>query len=131
MTLAILIGPQPVQRPNSLSAKREMEYVMASSLMKRTQQRLGPGTALRVVAAHGPRLLSVVEGRVWLTGEGIEGDLWLRAGEQLTLAAGTEIVAEGWPSARFDLLEAAPAHRVSVWRGLAWTRRRASEPACA
>jgi hypothetical protein len=93
-----------------------MEYVMASSLMKRTQQRLGPGTALRVAASRGPRLLSVVEGRVWLTGECIEGDLWLRVGEQFALAAGAEVVAEGWPSARFDLLEAMPTHRVSAWR---------------
>jgi len=107
-----------------------MEYVMASSLMIRTQQHIGPGAALRVAAARRPRRLAVTAGQVWLTGEGIEGDLWLRAGEQVALAAGVEVVAEGWPTASFDLLEAAE-RRVSAWRGFALWKRRAPQAACA
>lgn len=101
---------------------------MASSLMIRTQQRVAPGTALRVAASCQPRRLEVTEGRLWLTGEGIEGDLWLRCGESHTIAPDAELVAEGWPSARFELVAQAPARRVSLWRAVGARR---SQPACA
>jgi hypothetical protein len=103
-----------------------MEYVMSTSLMTKTQQRLEPGTARRLAAARVSRRLVVTEGRLWLTGDGIEGDLWLHAGETVVLAAGAEIVAEGWPSARFEL--EAP-RQVSVRRFFGV--RRSPQPACA
>ena len=112
---ADLIGPGPFERPNYVSSRVELEYVMANHLMTNTQQRLEPGAALRVRPARHARRLVVTQGRLWLTGDGIEGDLWLRAGEVLELAPGVDLVAEGWPSARFELVEPAP-RRVSAWR---------------
>jgi hypothetical protein len=66
------------------------------------------------VQASALRWLAVEEGRVWLTrsqqalqpGE----DIWLQAGEQLPLPAGSEWVAEGWPEARVVVLEAPEAN---------------------
>lgn len=66
-------------------------------------------SATRLAAANAARWLVVTDGRVWLTrsGAGLEGgDVWLGAGERLPLPAGSEWVAEGWPRARLELLEA-------------------------
>lgn len=86
--------------------------------------RLAPGSALRVPAAARPRWLAVTQGRVWITRSGAGpqgGDVWLQAGQRHPLPAGSEWVAEGWPEARIELLEAAPvsvrASRAASWRG--------------
>ena len=83
---------------------------MSTSLMTQSQRSLEPGTALTLRPAGHPRHLRVRAGKVWLTltGGGLP-DHWLDAGEELALPAGAEAVLEGWPSARFELLEAEPA----------------------
>ena len=70
--------------------------------------RLAAGQALTLAAARAPRRLAVTGGRLWLTISGGADDHWLQAGEGLTVAAGQEIVAEGWPQAEFQLLQPAP-----------------------
>lgn len=68
-----------------------------------------PRTARRIAAERHARWLVVVEGEVWLTqsGAGLEGkDIWLTAGQSHYLPAGVEWVAEGWPKACVELLEA-------------------------
>ncbi|MDE2455997.1 MAG: DUF2917 domain-containing protein, partial [Burkholderiales bacterium] len=70
---------------------------------------LARATATRLRAAPRPRWLLVTAGRVWLTqsGRGSESeDVWLGTGERLLLPAGSDWVAEGWPEARVELLEA-------------------------
>lgn len=73
-------------------------------------------TATRITAERHGRWLLVVEGEVWLTqsGTGPEGeDIWLTAGQCHYLPASVEWVAEGWPKARIELLEApALSHRM-------------------
>lgn len=89
--------------------------------------RLAPGSALRLAAAPVARWLAVGEGRVWLTrsGAGPEGeDIWLEPGQRHPLPAGTDWVAEGWPEARIELLQAP----VSV-RAASQARRRVWPPA--
>jgi hypothetical protein len=61
------------------------------------------------LAAHAhARLLQACEGRLWVTTEGTAAhaalDVWLMPGETLALEPGTDVVLEGWPSARFRLL---------------------------
>ena len=73
--------------------------------------RLGPGHALTLAAARGPRRLVVTSGRLWLTVGGGADDHWLCAGEGLTLAAGQVAVVEGWPEASFQLLQPAAPRR--------------------
>lgn len=78
------------------------------------QWALAPRTATRIAAGRQARWLSVVEGRVWLTESGagengklsLGGDVWLAAGQRHRLPAGAEWVAEGWPQARIEVLEA-------------------------
>lgn len=78
------------------------------------QWALPPRTATRIAAGRQARWLRVVEGRVWLTQSGAgasstqspAGDLWLAAGQRHCLPAGAEWVAEGWPQARIEVLEA-------------------------
>ncbi|MFO6420722.1 DUF2917 domain-containing protein [Hylemonella sp. W303a] len=78
------------------------------------QWALPPRTATRIAAGSQPRWLRVVEGRVWLTQSGAGehsaqdrgGDLWLAAGQRHCLPPGAEWVAEGWPQARIEVLEA-------------------------
>jgi hypothetical protein len=85
---------------------------------------LPAGEATKLAAAPVARWLAVTEGRVWLTqsGAGPESpDVWLDAGERHRLPAGTEWVAEGWPEARVELLEAPAA--VSRAAGAAWRWR--------
>jgi len=100
---------------------------MAHSLMTKTQQRLAPGAAVRLAAARHARRLVVTEGRLWLTGDCIEGDLWLRAGETVVIAPHARPVAEGWPGARFEL---EVPRRLSVARFFG-ARRCSQQPACA
>ncbi|MGQ3095194.1 MAG: DUF2917 domain-containing protein [Roseateles sp.] len=73
--------------------------------------RLAPGQALTLAAARAPRRLVVTSGRLWLTVSGRAEDLWLRAGEGATLAAGQAAVVEAWPAAAFQLLHPAPRPR--------------------
>jgi hypothetical protein len=114
---------------------------MDIGLMSRMQEsgaqwRLPAGRARRLAQAPVDRVLAVTAGRVWVTGSGradaVAPDVWLNAGDEFLLPAGREVVVEGWPQARFALLEAAmPARRrVSVaswlrrWRErLQWTPR--------
>ncbi|RZU02178.1 DUF2917 domain-containing protein [Rivibacter subsaxonicus] len=78
---------------------------------------LDPGRAVRLAPSAQPRWLRLAGGRLWLTRDralhvaeqrGLPADEWLRPGEAVALAPGVSVVAEGWPSADFELLEAAP-----------------------
>ena len=66
------------------------------------------GQARRLGIGPGPRCLRVMDGQVWLTAQGAldrpAEDHWLRAGEQLWLPAGSEVVVEGHGQASFQLL---------------------------
>lgn len=98
---------------------------MRADLMTQSQQsnapagvRLDPGVALRLPAVQGPSWLNVVDGRVWLTrsaeaGEIGADDQWLEAGDRVVLMPGDNVVVEGWPCARFEVLEAATGAPVS------------------
>jgi len=75
-----------------------------------------PEGASTLVVGPAPRVLQVVEGRLWLTTSGTADDaaldLWLLPGESVEIDAGAEVVMEGWPAARFTLLvPPASAHR--------------------
>ncbi len=85
------------------------------------------GEALRLDIGPGVRELHVTEGRLWLTREGTAHspaeDLWLSAGDTLSLESGSQWVAEGWGTTRFALLvppqactRRSQAHSTSVWR---------------
>lgn len=68
------------------------------------------GEVLRLPASPRGRWVRVREGRLWLTADarGPEfpaEDWWVVPGESLHLPAGVPVLAEGWPSARFELLE--------------------------
>ena len=91
--------------------------------------RLAPGQALTVAAARAPRRLVVTSGRLWLTISGGTDDHWLRAGEGLTVAAGQEIVAEGWPQAEFQLLQPLPARREVAKPARGWRMNLAGQGA--
>lgn len=72
--------------------------------------RLGSGQTLRLQATRNARWLRLREGRLWVTAEGRLGaqppeDWWLAAGQSLRLPAGTEVLAEGWSAASFEVLE--------------------------
>lgn len=72
--------------------------------------RLVRGQTLRLQAARNTRWLRLREGRLWVTAEGrlggqIPEDWWLAAGQSLRLPAGTEVLAEGWSVASFEVLE--------------------------
>ena len=91
------------------------------------------GEALRLDIGPGERELHVTEGRVWLTREGSAHapaeDIWLSAGDGVTLASGSEWVIEGWGAARFQLLvppQACPRRGVPSRRSSAWRRVSAS-----
>jgi hypothetical protein len=85
------------------------------------------GEALQLDIGPGLRELHVTEGRLWLTREGTAQapaeDLWLVAGDTLSLESGSQWVAEGWGATRFQLLVPPQAcarrsrsHRSSAWR---------------
>lgn len=91
-----------------------MERASPLSLMPASQQSaatdVGRGEAL-TLRAGSASVLRVSAGRLWVTPSSTAAqasrDVFLRAGEQLALAAGQEVVLEGWPSARFELIAAA------------------------
>ena len=98
---------------------------MSPSLMSQSQQfgepswALDEGRAMRLTAEPRARWLRVTEGRVWLTHsaqrpEELPLDCWLEAGDGVELPGGQDAVVEAWPSARFELLEAAPASQVNA-----------------
>lgn len=91
--------------------------------------RLAPGQALTVPAAGAPRRLVVTGGRLWLTISGGMQDHWLQAGEGLTVAAGDELVAEGWPGAEFQLLQPLPQRRVAARPARGWRMNLAGQGA--
>jgi len=91
--------------------------------------RLAPGQALTVAATRAPRRLVVTSGRLWLTVSGGTDDHWLRAGEYLTVAAGQEIVAEGWPQAEFQLLQPVPQRRAVAKPARGWRMNLAGQGA--
>ena len=69
---------------------------------------LDGGEAMRLAIGPGVCELHVTEGRLWLTGEGTAKapaeDIWLTAGDSLSLESGSQWVAEGWGVTRFQLL---------------------------
>lgn len=74
------------------------------------QWRLDSRRAQRLPAVPALRWLAVEEGRVWLTrsqsSPQAPEDVWLSAGERMSLPAGSDWVAEGWPEARVVVLQA-------------------------
>lgn len=66
------------------------------------------GQALQLTIGPGKRHLRVREGRLWLTGDGASEapaeDIWIAPGEDVELAEGAHVVAEGWPRASFELI---------------------------
>ncbi|HEU4457882.1 MAG TPA: DUF2917 domain-containing protein [Methylibium sp.] len=66
---------------------------------------LPQGRALTLPGVSLPRRLRLVEGRLWLTEEGRREDHWLEAGDSLRLEPGRSVLAEGWPTASFEVLE--------------------------
>ncbi|AKJ27250.1 DUF2917 domain-containing protein [Caldimonas brevitalea] len=114
-----------------------------------------PGDAVWSLAAgqamtlkvRATTVLKVGSGRVWATGSGRPGhpatDVVLAAGEELRLHADEAIVIEGWPTARFEMMLAAPRlaatarpapspSRTSVWSRLSawWAAAPAPQRAC-
>jgi len=78
-------------RPRQVNAVWQMEADQAQTL----------------VAGSGGRELHVLEGRLWLTRSAHDQaseDIWLKAGDSLTLDQGSAWVLEAWPQARFQLL---------------------------
>lgn len=69
---------------------------------------LDAGEAMRLPIGPGRRELRVLEGRIWITQQGLPDmpshDYWLQSGEALDLPSGAELVVEAWPTARFQLL---------------------------
>jgi len=99
---------------------------------------LTPGASMKLAAhAHG-RVLQACEGLLWITTEGTDAraalDVWLLPGETLALEPGTDVVIEGWPSARFRLLvpamasEARPRWSDRIVRALGRIRPRRQSP---
>ena len=84
-----------------------------SELQQQTQAAqwtLARRQALRLRLDRGPRELRLLAGEAWLTrsaGDGASSseDIWLRAGESIALASGSELVIEAWrEELRFQLL---------------------------
>jgi len=84
---------------------------------------LAPSEVRTLPAATVPRWLRVDAGRVWVTERRRDApaeDLWLQAGESLSLPAGTTWIAEAWPQAQLSLLLAQPAPTASAVSSRAW-----------
>lgn len=66
------------------------------------------GTARSLSIGPGPRELCVIQGSLWLTGQGRADepaqDVWLAEGESISLASGSRVVLEGYAGAQFQLL---------------------------
>lgn len=108
---------------------------MDAKFMKNVQESadavwlLGRGASMTLRIGPGPRILQVLQGRLWVTTSGTRKeaatDVWLEPGEALELAHGLALVVEGWPQARFQLLvppsvcaraaNARPRSRVLAW----------------
>lgn len=75
--------------------------------------RLAPGTVRWLMPAAHARWLVATDGRLWLTrraaGTAPEADVWLRPGERLGLAPGSDWLIEAWGEGAFVLLEAPPS----------------------
>lgn len=82
--------------------------------------RLMPGQALTVAASGSARRLVVTGGRLWLTVSGATDDHWLQAGQGFTVAAGAEVVIEGWPQAEFQLLLPPPVRQRAAKPARCW-----------
>jgi Protein of unknown function (DUF2917) len=69
---------------------------------------VGVGQVRTLRIGPGMRVLRVAEGPLWLTVSGTPDDppqdLWLQQGDAVMLESGVEIVVEGWPAARFQLI---------------------------
>ena len=83
-----------------------------------------PAQAAVTLAAAGPQVLWVHEGRVWLTREASsaapDSDVWLTAGQRHALPAGSRWIAEAWPAAQLSVVVAPQPHgRLVPRRGLA------------
>lgn len=90
---------------------------------------LSRGRACSLFAVDGPLLLRVVYGVVWMTGDGLAGDIVLRQGEALRVAHGAHVVIQAMRDARVDwtlALDQRGASRDRTSRGR-WTM--ASAPA--
>jgi len=89
------------------------------------------GEALSLIVGPGARALSVVRGRVWITQEGRDEDLWLDAGQSVKLDAGQELLIEAWPEAQFQLL-VPPCTQVrkALWTWPRLFRSASCRPSC-
>lgn len=91
---------------------------MEAQLMRNMQQSdacsgavLPAGRAITLHIGAGGRDFKVTEGRAWLTFTASRrnrsgrppSDIWLSAGEQVHLPAGSRVVVEGWPQVSFEL----------------------------
>ena len=81
---------------------------------------------MTVPIGPGPRVLQVVDGRLWLTAPGTvdepSTDFWLVAGESLELPEGVSVVMEAWSDTRFELLVPPKACRPRANIGQVLTR---------
>ncbi len=109
---------------------------METQLMRNMQQSdassvwsLPAGEAITLRIGRGGREFKVREGRAWLTLTARRGnsllpsDIWVSAGERVFLPAGCQVVIEGWPEARFELLEPPLTASRVLRRGLRWLAR--------
>lgn len=78
------------------------------SAMPHTWQ-LDAGRAQRLAAGAGE--LTVLQGRVWVTGQGDGEDQVLSRGERLRLADAADVVVEPWDRAQGAVLRWAPKRR--------------------
>lgn len=77
---------------------------------------LEAGRAERLAAAPGE--LTVLKGRVWITGQGDGDDHVLSRGERLVLGAGADVVVEPWDRAQGAVLHWSPRRRAAHALGL-------------
>lgn len=77
---------------------------------------LGSGDVRHVEPLPVARWLAVQDGRLWVTREQASGDepedIWLEAGQDLYLPAGSAWLVEAWPHARARLIEEPPRRAV-------------------
>lgn len=80
---------------------------------------LDAGRAERLASAPGE--LTVLRGRVWVTGQGDGEDRVLSRGERLRIGAGSDVVVEPWDRTHGAVLHWAPQRRGARAFGLrAW-----------
>lgn len=88
---------------------------------------LGAGDVRHVSALPVSRWLAVQHGRLWVTREqpaaGDEPeDIWLEAGQDLYLPAGSAWLVEAWPHADARLIEEPPRRGVTPFGAGRWWR---------